>query len=109
MNRKFKLLKDLPNLKAGAVFYSPEPIIGQNKYIAMVNSDKFHYTDNLGYSLETLLENPDWFEEIKEPKKYIGEVYSVTQDPFNVQMNIVVKGGSELFENNKRIVEVIIK
>ena len=67
--RKFKLLKDLPNLKAGAIFHNETPN-GDDYFVAPVNTEKFNRNDHIRFSLKTLTKNPDWFEEVKEDKKF---------------------------------------
>lgn len=67
--RKFKLLKDLPNLKAGAIFHNETPN-GDDYFVAPVDTEKFNRNDHIRFSLKTLTKNPDWFEEVKEDKKF---------------------------------------
>jgi hypothetical protein len=56
--KKYKLLKDLPDLKAGAVFEWDE---NNERYYCKVGDD-FEYK----YQPIYLESNPDWFEEVKE-------------------------------------------
>lgn len=59
-NRKYRLLKDLPGRKAGAV-YTPE-----NR-----NPEWYNTNGGLFYQripIEQITDNPEWFEEIKEPE-----------------------------------------
>lgn len=52
----YKLLKDLPNEKAGAMFYS-------NAY------GNFYNSDSVCYEKDTIENNPEWFEPVKEKVK----------------------------------------
>ena len=56
--KKYKLLKDLPDLTAGAIFYSCENIMGIVFYRA---NDKHNR-----YNASEVENNPEWFEEVKE-------------------------------------------
>lgn len=61
--RKFKLLKDLPNLKAGTIF---EETVAD--HYTTITGDKWGDGDNLYYGSQTIKNNPEWFSEIFEPK-----------------------------------------
>jgi len=62
--RKFELLRDLPNLKAGAVFTPTHiPTIYQD--------DK----DLWGYHASIVENNPEWFKEVVENKQSIYELH----------------------------------
>ncbi len=54
MPKKYRLLKDLPDLKAGAVS-------------VCYSGDYYMFGDLYGYSQAKIEAAPGWFEEIKEP------------------------------------------
>ena len=58
MERKFRLLKDLPNIKAGEISY-----YHNNLFKFKTLSDNY-----VAFNFSELLDAPDWFEEIKEPE-----------------------------------------
>lgn len=56
-NKKYRLLKDLPGLKAGV-------ILGQARPGGAYSSEDKHYP---AFSVDQVELNSDWFEEVKEP------------------------------------------
>ena len=73
--KKFKLLKDLPDVKAGAIFELIFGGVQGNKYI--------NYEYDVYYNTNIVENNPEWFEEIIEPTFNIGDIvvtanYSIT-------------------------------
>ena len=89
MMKRYKLLKDLPNLKKGTILSEGEPIFGVKTLITKNNDACTTFIDN------ELFEN--FFEEIKEPTDsihwkpkndekiwYIDKDYSVNFTYFNV-------------------------
>lgn len=62
--RKFKLLKDLPNIKKGSISNDMNEFDTWVEFYDQYNK----YIDN--WKLEIVENNPDWFEEIKEDEDF---------------------------------------
>lgn len=67
--RKFKLLRDIPDHKSDTLF-----VIHENSMDIIGNLGTFHTNSGWIYSfVKGNLHNPDWFEEVKESKRWRAE------------------------------------
>jgi hypothetical protein len=57
---KIKLLKDLPSVKAGAIFEENE-----KRGVFIFNYQEFGQNIEYAFRRDTVLKNPDWFEVVK--------------------------------------------
>lgn len=64
MKKRFILLKDSPELKAGAVL--EEKYENSGNYICITPSESHKFSDQKEcfYSRQVVMENPEWFEEV---------------------------------------------
>ncbi len=58
---KVKLLKNLPDIKPGAIFVEDE----KKKNDFFHTYHKFGRDDQYSFNRDTIIANPDWFEEVK--------------------------------------------
>lgn len=63
MTKKYKLLKDLPDLDAGAIFFA-EKTVG-SRAVFQDTSEKYYFWEN------QIKNNPNWFEEVVEEERSI--------------------------------------
>lgn len=59
---KVKLLKDLPDIKAGTIFVDDEK--RKNDFFYKYN--KFGRVIDFSFNRDSVISNKDWFEEVKE-------------------------------------------
>lgn len=67
MHKQYYLKKNLPDLKAGAIF----TFTLDNSVAKLFSCERYVYTEKF------ILSNPDWFEEIKEPGLTVKNIIKI--------------------------------
>lgn len=87
MNKKYRLLKDLPGIKAGVMVYGSTPFT----FCPLGGGKCFTFGE------DEMINNPDWFEEVKEekPEKIKKGTVMVSKNQANVRVVYTGKGKKE--------------
>jgi hypothetical protein len=77
MRKKYILLKDTPELKKRAIVEEACDNGDQNYFVITKNNIKFKDQTGVEFTRDTVMKNPEWFEEIisiEVPKEFKNEV-----------------------------------
>lgn len=81
---KYRLKKDLPTIKAGAIFMDKDPADNQHEIYCKDTNGYFY---SFGYEL---IDNFDeWFEEVKEPKWVRKQIKEVHDENIHINYKVV--------------------
>ncbi len=88
--KKYRLKKDLPGIKAGAICYRTNGFFGDSNdpSYCVTNS---HFYDKITFDWKVINNNPDWFEEVKKEKTFEEKLYNtlLQQIDYPIQKNFV--------------------
>ena len=97
--KKFKLLKDLPGIKAGAIYeYIPHPQPECQGLYHTTKSASFEIGEDANaFTKYTIKDHPDWFEEIKEDDiaSRIKDIFDFTNEAVKLAAEVKKSKGLE--------------